>query len=115
MSAGQETEDNASTSADGTAAAQPEETSPLLRLPGELKNRIYALVLSKQKIIVVKARGHYRPPLLNMCKRIRRDTLKMFYGETTLRCNSPDWNMDPHVQLVAVCQRPYERHQNQQS
>lgn len=60
------TEDTASTSANGIGAPQSEETSPLLRLPGELKNRIYALVLSEKKVVVVKARGHHRSALLNV-------------------------------------------------
>lgn len=81
--------------------------SPLLRLPAELRNRIFALVIGQEKTITLwKHRGtnHWdrpiadprlsvlnrqamRPALLRTSRQIRRETVAVFYSTTIFRIN----------------------------
>ena len=81
--------------------------SPLLRLPAELRNRIFELVVGKQKTVPVwKHRGtnHWgrpvaepltsnlnrqgiRPALLRASRQIRRETVAVFYSTTIFEIN----------------------------
>lgn len=81
--------------------------SPLLRLPAELRNRIFELVVGQQKTVAVwKHRGtnHWgrpiaerltsnlnrqgiRPALLRTSRQIRRETVAVFYSTTVFMIN----------------------------
>ncbi|SMR62427.1 unnamed protein product [Zymoseptoria tritici ST99CH_1E4] len=54
--------------------------SRLLALPPELRNQIFRDVVKYDyKHIIVTPQGYDRPPLLETCKMIRKDALKLFY------------------------------------
>ena len=73
--------------------------SRLLAFPGELRNRIYRMVrylymfvppstdsryqVLVQDIVEVWRDGYERPPLINTCKAVRNETLKLYYEENT--------------------------------
>jgi len=59
-------------------------TSPLLRLPPELRNAIYSYVLVDPPEVLVT--NHWRPPaLLSMSKQVRREALKIYFAENIFR------------------------------
>ncbi|KAM3420438.1 hypothetical protein BST61_g3711 [Cercospora zeina] len=72
-----------------TRAAQVSPTpSRLLRLPAELRNRIYRLGLhtaGDEDRIIVTDFGHERPALLQTCRKIRTEALKIYYYENSFR------------------------------
>ncbi|KAK4949023.1 hypothetical protein LTR10_012396 [Elasticomyces elasticus] len=57
--------------------------SPLLKLAAELRNAIYSEVLIKPGVIRVRRR--IMPPLVQTCRQVRADTLKLYYANTTFR------------------------------
>lgn len=66
------------------------DASPLAQLSGELRNEIYALVLHVHEGIGIDASGdsikaHATPPLqlTRVCRRIRNETLNLFYALIT--------------------------------
>ena len=58
-------------------------TCRLLKLPAELRNCIYRLALVQEGDIVYNKDGYARPAVLNTCKKIRSEALKIFYYENT--------------------------------
>lgn len=62
-----------------------QQQSPLCTLPGELRNRIYRLVLVQSSVILdVKILSTpTEPALLATCQRIRKEALNIFYSENT--------------------------------
>ncbi|KAK3706704.1 hypothetical protein LTR37_012548, partial [Vermiconidia calcicola] len=52
--------------------------SPLLELPGELRNRIYGYVLVDD-IIKLDSTGHTEPELLHTCKQVRKEAIRIYY------------------------------------
>lgn len=67
---------------------------PLLRLPAELRNEIYRLVLCKNDSIVVSSTGYEREGLLSVCKKVRQEALKIYYYENTFHIEVHKWNSD---------------------
>lgn len=66
-----------------------DEQCRLLKLPPELRNRIYELALSDHdRRIAVNLDKHSRgvPPLLQVCRQTRREALSMYYGGATFGC-----------------------------
>lgn len=60
------------------------QNSPLEKLPAELRNKIYRLVVSDNKPLTVCARspGYHKaiqPPITRVCRQIRDESLTMFY------------------------------------
>lgn len=53
--------------------------SPLFRLPGELRNKIYEYALTKRHPVLVNSEGFKVPPLLLTCHAIRSEALSLFY------------------------------------
>lgn len=66
----------------------------LLKLAGELKNRIYREVLCDLNDISVDQDGYDRPALLQTCKQIRAEGLKIFYYENRFSIDCKDYRMD---------------------
>lgn len=64
----------------------------LLELPAELRNRIYRLVLHRNKHIQVATTGYEREDMLSTCRQIRQEAIKIYYYENTFRVTMPDWN-----------------------
>ena len=58
--------------------------SPLRRLPPELRNQIYTLAMALPKHPCTNGGEHRDPPLTQVCKEIRQDTLLMFYAVNTI-------------------------------
>lgn len=60
---------------------------PLLKLPPELRNRIYRYaIVQDEPIDVAETTKKKEPALLATCKEIREQALKMFYHENTFYC-----------------------------
>jgi hypothetical protein len=80
-----------SQTASGAAVALHNQTSPLLSLPGEIRNRIYrfALVASEEEGAIELSPEDYlaRKQLLYVCKQIRVETEKIFYVENVFAIN----------------------------
>lgn len=71
--------------------AHHQPASPLLRLPPELRNRIYA------EVLVQRANESFRlgpkrltHPFLAVCRQIRRESSGLFYANNTFRFNDPE-------------------------
>lgn len=60
-------------------------------LTGELRNRIYRLVLVEEKKIELSKLNRFsKPGLLSTCKQIRSETVKIFYVENKWEIDCPD-------------------------
>jgi len=56
--------------------------NPLMRLPGELRNEIYRLVLvSNNQLLVTKSSIPTQPPLTMVSRQIRKEAIAIFYRE----------------------------------
>ncbi|KAK4549719.1 hypothetical protein LTR36_005020 [Oleoguttula mirabilis] len=55
--------------------------APFFKLPGELRNRIYRLVLIDDDLIQVEKEGFEEPPVLLVCHDIRSEALPIYYCE----------------------------------
>ncbi|KAK5674557.1 hypothetical protein LTS10_012753 [Elasticomyces elasticus] len=62
--------------------------SPLLNLAAELRNAIYSEVLIEPGEI--KVREGTLPPLVQTCRQVRADTLKVYYANNTFRVGEGD-------------------------
>jgi hypothetical protein len=73
--------------------------SPLLNLPGELRNRIYRFaIISPLSIELDIGRWqNHQPALLRTCKQVRIEALRLFYIENKITTNIHDW--DPVVKV----------------
>lgn len=69
----------------------PDQTSPLLDLPGELRNRIYRAALLEDHIDVENA-CFAEPGLLRTCKMIRHETGPIFYAENMFEIEVRDYD-----------------------
>ncbi|KAK4610749.1 hypothetical protein CLAFUW4_13990 [Fulvia fulva] len=67
------------------SSKQPTEQKPcfFLKIAGELRNRIYREVLLQPAPIDYGDKGYIRPALLNTCKAIRSEALKIYYYENS--------------------------------
>jgi hypothetical protein len=68
--------------------------SPLLKLPGELRNRIYRFAIIKPVSIeldIPRWQDH-QPAFVRTCKQIRIEALRLFYAENKITTNIHDWN-----------------------
>ena len=65
--------------------------SPLLELPGELRNRIYGYVLVDD-IIKLDSTGHTEPELLHTCKQVRKEAIRIYYAENRFEILVPDYD-----------------------
>ena len=61
------------------------EKSALLALPGEIRNRIYRLVLVGQEPVDVYDQGVPEPGVLFIRKQIRNEGVRLFYTENQFR------------------------------
>ncbi|EME38594.1 hypothetical protein DOTSEDRAFT_181859 [Dothistroma septosporum NZE10] len=72
-----------------------QQKSPLLTMPGELRNEIYRHVLldtGRTSAVQYDSTGFTRPALLNACKMIRFEALKMFYLENKFETTVNKYN-----------------------
>ncbi|KAM0715529.1 hypothetical protein Q7P37_009027 [Cladosporium fusiforme] len=71
--------------------------SPLISLPGELRNRIYRYTLVRARSIEIDAStwSTHQPSLLATCRQIRAEALPIFYVENRISAEIRDW--DPVV------------------
>ncbi|SMR65174.1 unnamed protein product [Zymoseptoria tritici ST99CH_3D1] len=77
--------------------------SRLLDLPPELRNSIFRIVVeSANTYISVTSQGYYRPPLLQTCKAIRQDALKLFYCTNVFSVQVVDFDYTPIHKFIAV-------------
>lgn len=60
-----------------------------LRLPPELRNRIYELLLHSENGPYQLYNGHTSPPILNINRRIRSECAANFYHNITFQFNDP--------------------------
>ncbi|KAF7186355.1 hypothetical protein HII31_12286 [Pseudocercospora fuligena] len=87
----------ADTAANGNAtdARSIEPVCHLLNLAGELKNRVYRMVLltDDRAPIIVSSRGYEKPALLQTCKEVRREAFSIFYYENQFGIEVPDYDI----------------------
>lgn len=57
--------------------------SPLFRLPGELRNKIYEYALTNDQPVLVNSEGFEVPTLLSTCHAIRSEAMSLFYLHNT--------------------------------
>ncbi|GIZ40690.1 hypothetical protein CKM354_000401800 [Cercospora kikuchii] len=57
----------------------------LLKLPAELRDKIYELVLARHAISVVRHGSHHQPGITRANRQLRDETLLMFYARSTIR------------------------------
>jgi hypothetical protein len=79
-----------------------EESSPLLRLPAELRNDIYRLVVVSPNAIRVGVTGFSEPPILSVSKQIRRETSVILYAEN-------NFDVDIYNYDITSCQKWNEK------
>lgn len=64
------------------------QNSPLLALPGELRNAIWRYALVEEDAVVIRPDAIHRPrPLLAVCKQIREEAVGIYFAENTFRCD----------------------------
>jgi hypothetical protein len=73
--------------------------SPLLRLAGELRNKIYQLALEGDAVEITSS-GIPEPGLLLVNRQICKETLPFFYEDTCLEIPAPSYNPDICVKLT---------------
>ncbi|KAK3722639.1 hypothetical protein LTR37_002209 [Vermiconidia calcicola] len=66
-------------------------SSPLLELPGELRNRFYGYVLVDD-IIKLDSTRHTEPELLHTCKQVRKEAIRIYYAENRFEILVPDYD-----------------------
>lgn len=67
----------------GVSQTAPSAASHLLKLPPELRNKIYEFVLSERIYITDETERPYKPGLLQVNRQIRSETRTMFYHLAT--------------------------------
>ncbi|KAK4496543.1 hypothetical protein PRZ48_012523 [Zasmidium cellare] len=80
----------------------------LLALPGELKNRIYRLVLVQPEDtpIIITSTGYHRGGgLLQTCEQVRREALKIFFYENEFEHPLRRWNPTPMCNFMSTIAR----------
>ncbi|KAK3653160.1 hypothetical protein LTR56_004696 [Elasticomyces elasticus] len=70
------------------------EHSPLARLPGEMRNRIYRLVLISNSNIRINHTGPSHPPLLLTCRAIRAESFVIYWKENQFVVPIPNYDSD---------------------
>ena len=75
------------------ATATAGESSPLLRLPAELRNDIYRLVVVSPNAIRVGVTGFNEPPILTVSKQIRREASAILFAENSFVVTIHDYNV----------------------
>ncbi|KAK5127473.1 hypothetical protein LTR85_006812 [Meristemomyces frigidus] len=74
------------------APVPPPSQSPLLALPGELRNRIYRLALVEPRLVLLNRTKFVEPALLVACHQIRHEAAPIFYGENDFRIPVPNYD-----------------------
>lgn len=84
----------ANTASVTTLKAANDNDSALLQLPGELRNRIYRLVLCQEKQIIVTRLNwsSHQPALLQTNRQIRNEAIGVFYHGNAFCVAVHDWN-----------------------
>ena len=66
-------------------------TSPLFKLPPEIRNMIYRYaIVTKARVRITKSSGIPEPALLSTCKILRSEACAIVYLENTFRCEVRD-------------------------
>jgi hypothetical protein len=85
----------------GSAVQSPQDdasSSPLLRLAGEIRNKIYQLPLKEEGAVQVTPSGITEPGLLLVNRQIRQEAMPIFYTENKVEILTPDY--DPTTSLL---------------
>jgi hypothetical protein len=85
------------------------ELSPFLRLPGELRNKIYRLVLLQpdQQRLEVAVTGINEPGLLLANHKIRDEAAPIFYGENRFQIRFLNYHPAPILKWTNKCRKVY--------
>ena len=97
--------------ASATATSTAEEPSPLLRLPGELRNNIYRLVVVSSDDITVGVTGFTEPPILTVSKQVRREASAILYAENNFIVESNDYDITPYNKWIEKLAAARLRHE----
>ncbi|RMY22771.1 hypothetical protein D0866_11850 [Hortaea werneckii] len=81
------------------------QTSPLLALPPELRNKIYSLALQPpSKTTPSSKTGHLKhPALLQTCVQIRLEATQMYFAQTTFQLPLNPSNLHPLHTFLETC------------
>ncbi|KAI7370787.1 hypothetical protein KC328_g17681, partial [Hortaea werneckii] len=80
------------------------QTSPLLTLPPELRNKIYSLALTSPSKTTPSKTGHLKhPALLQTCVQIRREATQMYFAQTTFQLHLNPSNPTPLHTFLETC------------
>jgi hypothetical protein len=73
------------------------QTSPLLKLPAELRNEIYQLVLVEPypHVVTITATGIEEPSILHTCKEVRGEAIQVYYGQNQFEHTVLNQDSDP--------------------
>jgi hypothetical protein len=74
-----------------TPTSTPNDHSPLLELPAELRNLIYEYAVTEPRRVCVDD-GVPEPPLALFCKQIRHESLPLFYTNNDFCVHNYDYN-----------------------
>lgn len=66
--------------------------SPLMKLPPELRNRIYRYTVVGDSKIFVTHNGLREPELLHVCTQIRTEALGIFYSENVFSVENQNYD-----------------------
>ncbi|WPA98163.1 uncharacterized protein RHO25_002774 [Cercospora beticola] len=77
-----------------------QDASPFFSLPGELRNRIYRLVLVEEHDVLVSHTGYTRSGLLGVCQQIAAEATAIYYEENIFQSVVTDY--DSQV-MYALC------------
>ncbi|PPJ54496.1 hypothetical protein CBER1_02475 [Cercospora berteroae] len=69
-----------------------QDASPFFSIPGELRNRIYRLVLVKEHDVLVSHTGYTRSGLLGVCQQIAAEATAIYYEENTFQSLVTDYD-----------------------
>lgn len=88
----------------------PSTSSRLLKLPAELRNRIYRLTFVQDHIILVTRQKFIEPHLLYVCKDIRHEATSSYYGENEFCLGHVDFDSDVQLKWRPKCRQVRREH-----
>lgn len=82
-------------------------SSPLLSLPAELRNRIYREAFDQDSPVAVTTTTFPEPPLLSTCKQIRNEGSQLFYADRIFQNERRDYDLGPDFLFLQKSEQIY--------
>ncbi|KAK5127472.1 hypothetical protein LTR85_006811 [Meristemomyces frigidus] len=92
--------------------AGPDGQSPLFKLSGELRNRIYRLLLLPEPggVIDITAQGVEEPSILLSCHEVRNEAISIFYAENDFVIHVTDYDSSPLMEFGQHVRKREKQH-----